>query len=126
MQTKNKVGVLMFLLGLLFALLSFYLDNLRSMETASIGLYQVMGAITGYLIAWIGIILFAKAARITQAIKKTLYYGGGAIFFISLLADFIGLGDAPGIDTFQIVGMALGVFLAAVGYFLPEKMVAEK
>ena len=126
MQTKNKVGVLLFLLGLLIALLSFYLDNLRGMETASIGLYQVMGAITGYMIAWIGIVLFAKAARITQSIQKTLYYGGGIIFFISLLADFVGLGDAPGIDSFQIAGMVLGVFLAGVGYFILPKLLPEK
>ena len=38
-----EVITLMFLLGLFFALLSFYLDNLRGMATASIGLYQVMG-----------------------------------------------------------------------------------
>jgi len=125
LQTKNKAGVLLFLLGLLIALLSFYLDNLRGMETASIGLYQVMGAITGYLIAWIGIILFAKAARIAQAIQKTLYYGGGVIFLISLFADYVGLGDAPGIDIFQIVGMALGLIIAGVGYFLPQKLLAE-
>ena len=126
MQTKNKVGVLLFLLGLLIALLSFYLDNLRGMETASIGLYQVMGAITGYLIAWIGIILFAKATRLTQAIKKTLYYGGGVIFFISLFADYVGLGDAPGIDFFQIAGLVFGIFLASIGYFLPPKLLSEK
>ena len=126
MQNKTKVGLLMFLSGLIFALLSFYLDNIRGMETASIGLYQVMGAILGYLLAWIGVILIAKATRITEAIKKTLYYGGGIIFLISLLADYIGLGDAPGIDTFQIVGMVLGFFLVGVGYFLPQKLLSEK
>ena len=126
MQNKTKVGLLMFLSGLIFALLSFYLDNIRGMETASIGLYQVMGAILGYSLAWIGVILIAKATRIIEAIKKTLYYGGGIIFLISLLADFIGLGDAPGIDTFQLVGMLLGIFIAGVGYFLPQKLLSEK
>ena len=89
MQNKTRIGLLMFLSGLIFALLSFYLDNIRGMETASLGLYQVMGAILGYLIAWIGIILFAKATQITKAIKSTLYYGGGIIFLLSLLVDYI-------------------------------------
>jgi hypothetical protein len=126
MQNKTRVGLLMFLSGLIFALLSFYLDNIRGMETASLGLYQVMGAILGYLIAWIGIILFAKATQITKAIKNTLYYGGGIIFLISLFADYIGLGDAPGIDSFQLVGMILGIILAGVGFVIMPKMFSEE
>ena len=125
MNNKVKAGVLMFVLGLVFALLSFYLDNLRGMETASIGLYQVIGAISGYLITWIGILLVAKATKLFEAIKKTLYYGGSIIFLLSLLADFIGLGNAPGIDGFQIAGMVLGIFLAGVGYFLPPKILSK-
>ena len=126
MQNKTRIGLLMFLSGLIFALLSFYLDNIRGMETASLGLYQVMGAILGYLIAWIGIILFAKATQITKAIKSTLYYGGGIIFLLSLLADYIGLGDAPGIDSFQLVGMILGIILAGVGFVITPKLFSEE
>jgi len=125
LQTKTKVGVLMFLLGLFFALLSFYLDNLRGMATASIGLYQVMGAISGYLIAWIGVLLIAKETKLTEAIKKTFYYGGAIIFLISLLADFVGLGNAPGIDSFQIAGMLLGIILVGAGFFLPLKLLLK-
>ena len=126
MQNKTRIGLLMFLSGLIFALLSFYLDNIRGMETASLGLYQVMGAILGYLIAWIGIILFAKATQITKGIKSTLYYGGGIIFLISLFADYIGLGDAPGIDRFQIVGIILGIILAGIGYVITPKLLSEE
>jgi hypothetical protein len=126
MQNKTRAGILLFLLGLIIALLSFYSDNIRGMEKASIGLYQVIGAILGYLIAWIGGILIAKATQITKAIKNTLYYGGAIIFLISLLADYIGLGDAPGIDRFQIAGMIFGVFLAGVGFVITPKMLSEK
>ena len=126
MQNKTKVGLLMFLSGLIFALISFFLDYIRGMKTVSLGLYQVMGAILGFLIAWIGIILFAKATQITKAIKSTLYYGGGIIFLISLFADYIGLGDAPGIDRFQIVGIILGIILAGIGYVITPKLLSEE
>jgi len=126
MQNKSKVGGLMFLLGLIFAVLSFYSDTIRGMETNSIGLYQVMGAILGYLIAWIGIVLLVKTTQIMKTIKKSLYYGGGIIFLIALFADFVGLGDAPGIDSFQIAGMIFGVVLAGVGFIIPSKMLSEE
>ena len=126
MQNKIQAGVLLFLSGLIFALLSFYSDNIRGMEVASIGLYQVMGAILGYSLAWIGVIVIAKATQVTKAIKNTLYYGGAIIFLISLFADFIGLGDAPGIDSFQITGMILGLILAGVGFIITPKMLSEK
>ena len=125
MQNKARVGLLMFLSGLIIVPLSFYLDNIRGMKTTSIGLYQVIAAIMGYLIAWIGGILFMKATQITKAIKSSLYYGGGIIFLISLLADYVGLGDAPGIDSFQIVGMILGIILAVVGFVVTPKMFSE-
>ena len=126
MQNKAKAGVLMFLLGMIFTLLSFYSDAIRGMETNSIGLYQVIGAIVGYLIAWIGIILLAKTTQITKTIKKSLYYGGAIIFLIALFADFIGLGDAPGIDSFQIAGMIFGVVLAGVGFIITPKLISEE
>ena len=126
MQNKAKAGVLMFLLGLIFTILSFYSDTIRGMETNSIGLYQVIGAILGYLIAWIGIILFVKTTQITKTIKKSIYYGGAIIFLIALFADFVGLGDAPGIDSFQIAGMIFGIILAGVGYIIPSKMLSEE
>ena len=125
MQNKTRAGVLLILVGLIGALLSFYSDNIRGLETASIGLYQVAGAILGYSLAWIGVILIVKATQITKAIKNTLYYGGAIIFLISLLADFIGLGDASGIDSFQIAGMILGIFLAGVGFVIKPKMLSE-
>ena len=125
MQNKARVGLLMFLSGLIIVPLSFYLDNIRGMKTTSIGLYQVIGAILGYLITWIGGILLVKATQITKAIKSSLYYGGGIIFLLSLLADYVGLGDAPGIDSFQIVGMILGIILAVVGFVVTPKMFSE-
>ena len=125
MQNKARVGLLMFLSGLIIVPLSLYSDNIRGMKTTSIGLYQVIGAILGYLITWIGGILLVKATQITKAIKSSLYYGGGIIFLLSLLADYVGLGDAPGIDSFQIVGMILGIILAVVGFVITPKMFSE-
>ena len=126
MQNKARVGLLMFLSGLIIVPLSLYSDNIRGMKTTSIGLYQVIAAILGYLSAWIGGILFMKATQITKAIKSSLYYGGGIIFLLSLLADYVGLGDAPGIDSFQIVGMILGIILAGVGFVITPKLLSEK
>ena len=125
MQNKLRAGVLLFLLGLIIALLSFYSDNIRGLETASIGLYQVAGAILGYAVAWIGVILIAKATQITKAIKNTFYYSGAIIFLLSLFADYIGLGNTPGIDSFQIAGMVFGIFLAGAGFVITPKMLSE-
>ena len=43
---------------------------------------------------------------------------GIVVLILSLAADMIGIGGAPGFGTKQILGAVAGVVVAAVGFFL--------
>ena len=43
---------------------------------------------------------------------------GVVVLLLSLIADMIGIGGAPGFGTKQILGTITGVVVAAVGFFL--------
>lgn len=53
-----------------------------------------------------------------KAIRSVLMGIGVIILALSLLADFIGFGSYPGINMAQLAGIATGLALLIVGYWL--------
>jgi uncharacterized membrane protein len=53
--------------------------------------------------------------------KKTLSWiimiGGIVVIVFSLIADLIGLGSYPGINSAQLLGAAAGLIITILGYF---------
>jgi len=53
--------------------------------------------------------------------KKVSYISmiaGGLIALVSLLADFIGIGSYPGLNTAQYLGLLVGLVFIIMGYLL--------
>ena len=120
-----RSGLLAFFLGLFISLGALYIDAVRDDTSGTIGLYQVVGALTGYTLSGIGVILIMKATKPRKAIQSSLLYGGGIIVAISVMADYIGIAGAPGFDKFQGVGIVVGVIILAIGVFVRPQIITR-
>ena len=91
--------------------------------SGTIGLYQVVGALTGYMLSAIGVILIMKAAKPRKAIQSSLLYCGGIIVAISIVADHIGIAGSSGFDKFQINGIIVGLAITVAGILVqPQRL----
>lgn len=116
---KIKIGIALFFAGLALYMLMLSLDYLRGEVNGRMGLYQYVGVLIGYILSGIGLVLLVKSSDETKAIGNILRIGGAMILLIALFADQAGIGDAPGLDKFQVIGMAIGVAISLSGFILP-------
>ena len=117
-QYRTRNGILAFFIGLGIAVVSLYMDVIRGASSGTIGLYQVVGALTGYTIAGIGAIMVMNQSKLRRVMQKILFYSGFIIVAISLLADHIGIAGEPGFDKFQGVGTLVGLIIVSVGFYV--------
>ena len=118
LKNRARNGFLAVGLGLLIVVGALYIDVLRGDVSGTIGLYQIVGALAGYTLSAVGAVMIAKETDLRTTIQKVFYYSGAIIFFISVLADYIGVAGAPGFDKFQILGAAAGILLAGIGFYI--------
>lgn len=119
MEHRSRNGALAFLLGLFMVVGSLYIDVFRGDTSGTIGLYQIVGALTGYIVSAAGVVLVAKESEVRKAVQNIMFYGGGLIILVSVFTDYIGIPGTPaGFDRFQILGTAVGVVIVVVGLFV--------
>lgn len=123
-RTHN--GILAFFLGLLIAASALYSDAIRGDASDTIGLYQVVGALTGYLLSGIGVILVMKATKLRKALQDSLLYGGAIILAISIAADYIGIAGTSGFDKFQVNGVLVGMVILIAGFLVRPQIISQK
>ena len=121
-----RSGLLAFFLGLGIALGSLYIDVIQGDASGTIGLYQVVGALTGYMFSGIGVILIMKATKPRKAIQSSLLYGGSIIMVVSIAADFVGIAGPTGFDKFQINGIIVGVAIVVAGILIRPQIISQK
>jgi len=115
---KARNGVFAFLFGFIMVVGALYMDVIRGQSTSTIGLYQIVGALIGYTISGIGVVMVMKETDLRKTLQTILFYSGGLIAIISIFADYIGVAGAKGFDKFQITGITAGLFLTAIGLFV--------
>jgi len=120
-----RSGLFAFFLGLCIALGALYIDVIQGNASGTIGIYQVVGALTGYMLSGIGVILIMKATKPRKAIQSSLLYGGGVIVAISIAADHIGIAGASGFDRFQGVGLVIGLIILVMGVFVRPQIITR-
>ena len=118
LKNRARNGFLAAGFGLLIVVGALYVDVLRGDASGTIGLYQIVGALAGYTLSAVGVVMIAKETDLRKTIQKVFYYSGAIIFFISVLADYIGVAGAPGFDKFQVLGAAAGIVLAGIGFYV--------
>ena len=59
-EHKIRNGILAFFGGLFFVVAALYVDVIRGDTSGTIGLYQIVGALTGYTISGIGAVMVMK------------------------------------------------------------------
>ena len=121
-----RSGLLAFFLGLGIAIGALYIDVIQGNASGTIGLYQVVGALTGYMFTVIGVILIMKATKPRKTIQKSLLYGGTIIVSFSVTADHIGITGPAGFDKFQINGIIFGLAIAITGILVQPKRLFKK
>jgi hypothetical protein len=122
-EHKTRNGILAFLGGLLFAVTALYIDIIRGDKSYSIGLYQIVGALTGYIISGAGGVLVMKETEVRKTLQNIFFYGGTIIVAISLFADYLNVTGPAGFDKFQTVGLSIGLVIIASGIFiLPQRL----
>ena len=123
LEHKTRNGLLAFLAGLIFAVIALYIDVIRGNSLGTIGLYQIVGALTGYTISGIGIVMVMKETELRKTLQTFLFYGGGLIAAISVFADYIGVTGPQGFDKFQMVGLISGLVIVVCSIFvLPQRL----
>lgn len=125
-RRKTRNGIIAFFAGLGIILGSLYIDAIRGNPSGTIGIYQVVGALTGYILSGIGGVLVMKDAHLRRTVQDILLYGGGVIVAISILADHIGIAGKPGFDKFQIVGIIIGLVILTAGVSMIPKRFTQK
>lgn len=125
-ERKTRNGIFAFFLGLLIAIMSLYVDVIRGDALGTIGIYQVVGALAGYTLSGIGVVLVMKATKLRKTVQNILLYSGGIIAVISVTADHIGIAGMPGFDKFQVVGVVIGIAIFVIGFFLRPQILSQK
>lgn len=123
---KTRNGIWAFLLGLVTSIGALYSDLIRGDMSGTIGLYQVVGALTGYLLSGIGVMLVMKADKLRKALQNSLLYGGAVILAVSLTADYIGIAGPAGFDKFQANGMIVAVLILIIGILIRPQIISQK
>lgn len=119
MEHRSRNGALAFLLGLFVVVGSLYIDAFRGDASGTIGLYQIVGALAGYIVSAVGVVLIAKETGVRKAVQNIMFYGGGIIILVSMFTDYIGIPGTPaGFDRFQMLGTAVGVVIVVLGFFV--------
>ena len=122
-EHKTRNGILAFFGGLVFAVTALYIDIIRGDRSYSIGLYQIVGALTGYIISGAGGVLVMKEKEVRKTLQNIFFYGGTLIAAISLFADHLNVTGPSGFDQFQTVGLSVGLVILACGVFiLPQRL----
>ncbi|HKJ37817.1 MAG TPA: hypothetical protein VJ972_03515, partial [Anaerolineales bacterium] len=71
----------------------------------------------------IGIVMVMKETELRKTLQAFLFYGGGLIAAISVLADYIGVTGPQGFDKFQMVGLITGLVIVVCSIFvLPQRL----
>lgn len=126
LEHKTRNGLLAFLGGLMFAVAALYVDVIRGNQLGTIGLYQIVGALTGYTISGVGVVMVMKETELRKTLQTLLFYSGGLIAAISLFADYIGVSGPKGFDQFQVVGLVAGLAVVLSGVFvLPQRLLKK-
>jgi len=126
LEHKARNGVFAFLFGFVMVVGALYMDVIRGQTTSLIGLYQIVGALIGYTVSGIGVVMVMKETYLRKTLQTILFYCGGFIAAVSLFADYIGVAGPKGIDKYQIVGIAAGLFLAAIGLIVFPQRFSSK
>lgn len=122
-EHKIRNGTLIFFGGLFMVIAALYMDAFQGKVQDTMDLYQITGAITGYIVSATGGVLIVKETRIRQTIQSILIYGGAIIVSISMFADFLNVYGPSGFDKFQIIGSLLGLTILTLGIMvLPKKL----
>lgn len=102
---KIDIAVAMFCIGPYVLLISLFADVLGFGSAQGFGWQQWMG------------VLIAGAIGLAGAIVRapTLWTIGMFVGGVTVLADWLGLGSAPGFGWQQVLGSALGVALILIG-----------
>ena len=123
LEHKIRNGLLAFLGGLLLAVAALYVDVIRGNSLGTIGLYQIVGALTGYTISGVGAVMVMKETELRKTLQTILLYSGGLIAAISVFADYISVAGPQGFDKFQFVGVIVGLVIILFGVFvLPQRL----
>lgn len=125
-RRKTRNGIIAFFAGLGIVVGSLYIDAIRGNPSGTIGIYQVVGALTGYIISGIGGVLVMQDGHLRRTTQDILLYGGSVIVAISIFADYIGIAGAPGFDKFQVIGIIVGLIIAAAGIsMIPHRFISR-
>jgi hypothetical protein len=122
MLNKPRIVISAFFLGLFIVIGALYLDKIRGQATSSLGLYQIIATIIGYMIFSFGAVASLQGHSTYKSSRNILFGGGGLIVAISALADYVSIATKPGFDKFQIIGAAVGIVLVVIGFFLPQNL----
>jgi len=123
LEHKTRNGLLAFLGGLMVAVAALYVDVIRGNPLGTIGLYQIVGALTGYTISGVGAVMVMKETELRKTLQTILFYSGGLIAAISVFADYIGVAGPQGFDQFQVVGIIVGLVIVLFGVFvMPQRL----
>jgi peptidoglycan/LPS O-acetylase OafA/YrhL len=121
-EHKIRNGALAFLAGLVIAGAALYMDVFRGDTSGTIGMYQIVGSLTGYMISGIGVVLIMKETEVRRTIQNMLFYGGAIIIAISVFADYLSVVGPSGFDRFQTLGLVVGLVIVASGFLiLPQR-----
>ena len=122
MKYKVQFGIAGLIMGLFAIFGSLYFDQIRGVAVTSLGLYQIIGALLGYIILIAGLFLTLQDNEPRKSIQNVLYIGGGLITLGSALAEYLGVASPVGFDRYQIVGLVFGAALVVIGVILPQSL----
>jgi len=103
-----NLGAVLMVLGGLSLLLCVFADYLAFGDSEGFGIWQMVGLVVAVVLTGVG-----AALRI-----PTVLVLGPCIGLLALLADWLGLGDAPGFGRQQATGCLLSVFLILLGLLI--------
>ena len=118
MNIRKVIGLIILLAGIAFAFLSLMADQMGIGSMLGFGYKQSVGGLLGAVAGLFGIHLLVGSRRLTGFLSLL---GGAALFVLSLIADLIGIGSAPGFGYNQIIGTVAGIIIVVVGFGLISK-----
>lgn len=104
-------GGLLMLMGGLLAFLAIGADFLGISGQTGFGWFQRLGVLFGLLLVIVGAVFRVG----------TLSVFGLILFVVSLFADFLGIGESPGMGSRQQITLALSIALLAGGTFVQRR-----
>ena len=118
LKSKTRMGAMAIIFGLISVFTSFYIDQFLGRPPNALGLYQILGVLTGYLIAAVGVVLVVGIWDTRSALTRVLVTGGIILLVASAFADYLNIAGQPGFDKFQMVGIIFSVAVIVVGFGL--------